>query len=84
MGTYEVRWRKKGKKVWHHDRIKGKKNIYYKGTKKYGGGYVEQKKFAHRTLRGMDEVAKRQKQLKNKHGDDIEFFIKHWGAGYRH
>lgn len=73
-GTMEVRWRRKGRRVWHHDRIPGKKNIY-KGK--------PQKKDAHRTLRTKEDVEKRKNQLKSKHGDNIEFRIKHWGAGGR-
>ena len=73
--TFEVRWRKKGTKTWHHDRIPGKKNRYwYKGKMRY------QKKEAHRTFRSMDDVKKRMIQLKKEHGSDIEFYIKGWGA----
>lgn len=82
MGKYEVRWRKKGTKTWHHDRIHGVRNVYYKGKKKYGGGYVTQKKHAHRTLTYTDAV-KRMNALKRELGDGYEFMLKHWGSGGR-
>ena len=79
-GKYEVRWRKKGCKTWHHDRIKGVKNRYHRGKKM---GYVTQKKEAHRTLSYTDAV-KRMNALKKKLGNNYEFMLKHWGASYRH
>ena len=77
--SYEVRYRRKGTKTWHHDRIKGKKNVYYKGTKKYGGGYVTQKKDAHRTFKTRVESDEREKKLRKKLGSGYEFTRKIWG-----
>jgi len=77
-GKYEVRWRKKGTKTWHHDRVTGEYNYYMQTGRK-----VSQKKYRHRTL-SYDDAIKRMNQLKRKLGDGYEFMLKHWGAGYRH